>query len=77
MRKSGDDTQVAPIFEMGTDEMDGFIPYHAINKMGSFTARQLSQVICIQMFHSNIDTYLDYKRQIYNSHIVLHGPNHK
>ena len=39
MRKSGDDTQVAPAFDMGTDEMDGFIPYHTINKMGSFPAR--------------------------------------
>ena len=39
MRKSGDDTQVAPAFDMGADEMDGFIPYHAINKVGSFPAR--------------------------------------
>jgi hypothetical protein len=39
MRKSGDDTQVAPAFDMGTDEMDGFIAYHTINKMGSFPAR--------------------------------------
>lgn len=39
MRKSGDDTQIAPVIEMSTDEMDGFIAYHTINKMSSFPAR--------------------------------------